>query len=90
MTPLPPARSSGVDHAEGASAARNPDVRMIDRQLRDEEDAAAVIAILTALAAAGGAPEPDPADRSVWGDPAHRLGLAPPSRVAWWASGLAR
>ncbi|WP_420122599.1 acyl-CoA carboxylase epsilon subunit [Nakamurella sp.] len=63
---------------------------MIDLRRRDEQDAATVIAILTALAAAGGEPEPDPADRSVWGDPAHRLRLAPASPVAWWASGLPR
>lgn len=97
MTPLPPATPSPtpaparVDHAEsGASAAQNPGFRMINTRKRDEEDAAAVIAILTALAAAGGDPEPEPATRSVWGDPEHRLGLAPASPVGWWASGLAR
>lgn len=56
----------------------------------DEEDAATVIAILTALAAAAGEPETEPATRSVWGDPAHRLGVAGPSRNGWWASGLPR
>ncbi|HEY5882562.1 MAG TPA: acyl-CoA carboxylase epsilon subunit [Nakamurella sp.] len=54
----------------------------------DDEDAAAVIAILTALAAASAADEPDPPTRSVWADPAHRLGLRPASASGWWASGL--
>lgn len=60
------------------------------RSSRDEEDAATVIAVLTALAAAAGEPVTEPTARSVWGDPAHRLGLAPASPVGWWASGLAR
>jgi hypothetical protein len=60
------------------------------RSRRDEEDAATVIAILTALAANGGGAEEVPAARSVWADPAHRFGLLSVSATGWWASGLAR
>ena len=95
MTPdlTPPARTpAGADHAEsGASAARHPAFGMITTGVRDDEDAATVIAILTALAgAAAGEPEAGPTARSVWGDPAHRLGQVPASPVGWWASGVAR
>jgi hypothetical protein len=55
----------------------------------EDEDAAAVVAILTALAASAD-PEPAPANRSVWADPAHRLGLSSASGVGWWSSGLPR
>ncbi|WP_395726257.1 acyl-CoA carboxylase epsilon subunit [Nakamurella sp.] len=70
---------------DGGAASARPATRR-----RDDEDAATVIAILTAIAAASNEPAPDPAARSVWGDPAHRLGLDPASPVGWWASGLAR
>lgn len=54
---------------------------------RDDADAATVIAILSALAAAAGTPGDEPAPRSVWADPAHRLGQRPAAH-GWWASGL--
>jgi hypothetical protein len=57
---------------------------------RDEQDAAVVIAVLAALAAG---PEPaatEPAPRSVWADPAHRLGVSAAGDHRWWASGLPR
>ncbi len=57
---------------------------------RDEQDAATVIAILTALPAASGSAPEQPAGRSVWADPAHRLGLGSVSATGWWASGLPR
>jgi len=55
---------------------------------RDDQDAATVIAILTALAAASPGADETPSDRSVWADPAHRLGVRSPSASGWWASGL--
>ena len=61
-----------------------------DETARDEEDAAVVIAVLAALAAAsahpGGNTTAGPA--SVWSDPAHRFGVRRPSAGSWWASGL--
>ncbi len=57
---------------------------------RDEPDAAVVIAVLAAVAAG---PEPaatEPAPRSVWADPAHRLGVSAAGDHRWWASGLPR
>jgi len=61
-----------------------------DETARDEEDAAVVIAVLAALAAAsahpGGNATAGPA--SVWSDPAHRFGVRRPSAGGWWASGL--
>jgi len=56
--------------------------------MRDDADAATVIAILTALTAASRGADEGPATRSVWADPAHRLGLRSPSASGWWASGL--
>jgi hypothetical protein len=57
----------------------------------DDDDAAVVVALLTALAAST---EPDAVPeqtrRSVWADPSHRLGLQSPSASGWWASGLPR
>ena len=61
-----------------------------DETARDEEDAAVVIAVLAALAAAsahpGGNATAGPA--SVWSDPAHRFGVRRPYAGSWWASGL--
>jgi len=50
-----------------------------------DEDAAVVVAVITALAA--GRAEETPAVRSVWADPAGRLGRAQPGPHTWWASG---
>jgi galactitol-specific phosphotransferase system IIB component len=88
--------STVVDHAVDVVLARqsntycmiNTDVGRISR--RNDEDAAAVVAVLTTLAAASAADEPETAPRSVWADPAHRLGLRPASASGWWASGLPR
>jgi len=57
---------------------------------RDDDDAAAAAVVLTLLA--GQTPNvAEPAERTVWGDPAHRLRLTPaPSATAWWSSGLPR
>jgi hypothetical protein len=63
---------------------------MSEASRRDDEDVATVIAILTALAAAAGTPEDEPAPRSVWADPAHRLGVSAASANGWWASGMPR
>ena len=56
-----------------------------------DDDAAAVLAVLFAIA---GATEPTPEAAqapSIWGDPAHRIGGRPaPSATAWWASGMPR
>ena len=54
-----------------------------------DEDAAAVIAIVTALAAACENPEPE-RPTSVWADPAYRFGLRSTGPLGWWSSGLAR
>ncbi|WP_353648289.1 acyl-CoA carboxylase epsilon subunit [Nakamurella sp. A5-74] len=56
---------------------------------RDLEDAAAVIAVITALAAHAAVPQQE-SPRSVWGTPAHRLGALAPGRHTWWSSGAAR
>lgn len=77
-------------------SSANPDpVRSANpRPVRDvsrrDDDAATVIAILTAIAAASYESVPEPVDRSVWADPAHRLGLSSASPTGWWASGLPR
>ncbi len=49
---------------------------------RDDEDAAAVIAILTLLSSDGAAVVTGAT--SAWGDPAYALGV----RNSWWAAGL--
>ena len=55
---------------------------------RDEEDAAVVI---TLLASMNRTPEPTPAERTFWGNPAFDVGPVSPQREhAWWASGLPR
>lgn len=75
------------EHAERAERAE----RVSRGAVRDDEDAATVIAILTALAAAATEPDEEPAPaRSVWADPAHRLGLRALAPTGWWASGLPR
>ena len=58
---------------------------------RDDEDAAAVLAVLAAIAGATDRTPDAPEAQSIWGDPAHRIGIAPaPSATAWWASGMPR
>ncbi|HEY4993720.1 MAG TPA: acyl-CoA carboxylase epsilon subunit [Nakamurella sp.] len=58
----------------------------------DEDDAAALLAVLLVISAS--APDHGPETigaHSVWGEPAHRLGLrSRPSASGWWASGLPR
>lgn len=56
---------------------------------RDLEDAAAVIAVISTLAATAVVPQSE-SPRSVWGSPAHRLGSLEPGRHTWWSSGAAR
>jgi hypothetical protein len=57
---------------------------------RDDEDAAAVLAALFAIAGTAEVPQ-EPNARSVWGDPAHRTERdRRPSATAWWASGMPR
>ncbi len=51
--------------------------------------------MLAVLFAIAGATEPHARSTasapSIWGDPAHRIGVAPaPSATAWWASGMPR
>ena len=58
---------------------------------RDDEDAAAVLAVLFAITAAPETASQEPRARSIWGDPAHRIGTPPhPSATVWWASGMPR
>lgn len=57
---------------------------------RDEQDAAVVIAVLAALAAGPEAAATEPTPRSIWADPAHRLGVGAAGDHRWWASGLPR
>ncbi len=55
-----------------------------ERDRRDEEDAALIIALLSV------AVEPPPvaaSSRALWGDPARILRQPAPSRTGWWASG---
>jgi len=55
--------------------------------VHDDEDAAVVLAILAALAASSENGRQS-APASVWGQPAHRLGVRRPSAAQWWSSGL--
>ena len=98
MTPASPETpaSTEVDHGalprEKRRVAEIVGVSVTERHDQlgvrvDDEDAAAVIAVLTALAASTDT-ESEAAARSVWADPAHRLGLRPASASGWWASGL--
>lgn len=56
---------------------------------RDLDDAVAVIAVITALAANTAAPQAE-SPRSEWGSPAHRLAAQQPGPHTWWSSGAAR
>jgi len=57
---------------------------------RDDEDAAVVVTILTAIAARAATAGSGPATpRACWGDPRFRIAPATPGPHAWWASGLA-
>ena len=63
---------------------------MSPESTRDDEDAAAVLAVLVAIASTSEAP-PEPHAPSIWGTPAHRIGATiHPSATAWWASGMPR
>ncbi|WP_029138187.1 acyl-CoA carboxylase subunit epsilon [Nakamurella lactea] len=62
--------------------------RKLAGRRRDDEDAAAVVAVLTLLSGSG--PEPAEQPRDLWGSPAHRLGLPELGPHAWWASGVRR
>jgi Acyl-CoA carboxylase epsilon subunit len=56
-----------------------------------EEDAAVVIAILTALTAGAVPSSGRSGPASVWADPAHMLrSRLSPGKGSWWASGLPR
>ncbi|MDQ6657802.1 MAG: acyl-CoA carboxylase subunit epsilon [Actinomycetota bacterium] len=56
---------------------------------RDDEDVAAVIAVLAAIAS--GTAEPVAAQgRSPWAAPTHRLAAPQPGPRSWWASGQPR
>jgi len=58
---------------------------------RDDQDAAAVLAVLFAIAGSSVTqPKARPAP-SVWADPGHRIGRAErASASGWWASGMPR
>lgn len=62
---------------------------MTDRGIEQDEDVAAVIAVITALAAGGVEPE-TPGQTSVWADPSFRLGVRSTGPLSWWTSGLPR
>ena len=67
--------------------SRRPELEA-GRRRRDEDDAAVVLTLLAALTRL---PEPTPAPRTFWGDPAFTVGPMHPQREhAWWASGLPR
>ena len=56
-----------------------------------EEDAAVVIAILTALTAGSAASVERSGPASIWADPGHMLRTRlSPGNGSWWASGLPR
>jgi hypothetical protein len=58
---------------------------------RDDEDAAVVVTILTAIARSAAAVSPEPVrPQSFWGSPAFRIADAAPGPRSWWASGLPR
>ncbi|MTD14165.1 acyl-CoA carboxylase subunit epsilon [Nakamurella sp. YIM 132087] len=54
-----------------------------------DEDAAVVLAVVNAVLAGAGEPEPV-APRSVWSDPSFRRGRPAPGPLTWWASGSRR
>ncbi len=58
---------------------------------RNDQDAATVLAIVLALAAQDVAEAlRAPGQRTIWSDPAYRLGTPQPSPTGWWASAMPR
>jgi hypothetical protein len=58
---------------------------------RDNQDAAAVLAVLLAIAGSSVTQREIPHAPSIWGDPAYRISRQPgPAAAAWWASGMPR
>ncbi|HYN73668.1 MAG TPA: acyl-CoA carboxylase subunit epsilon [Nakamurella sp.] len=85
--------ASAASTNDTASAA-NPDDTQPGSQGKSrtsEEDAAVVIAILTALTAGAVPSSGRSGPASVWADPAHMLRTRlSPGMGSWWASGLPR
>jgi len=58
---------------------------------REDEEAAAVLAVVAALAGASAPAVRPAAPSSIWADPVHLLADRPePSATGWWASGMPR
>lgn len=58
---------------------------------RNDHDAATVLAVVLALSSHDSArPAEAPGQRTIWSDPAHRLGIPSPSPTGWWASAMPR
>ena len=58
---------------------------------RNDHDAATVLAIVLALSSQGGAEAVEAqVRRTIWSDPANRLGIRQPSPTGWWASAMPR
>jgi hypothetical protein len=57
----------------------------------DDQDAAAVLAVLLAIAGSSVTQREIPQAPSIWGDTAYRISRRPgPAAAAWWASGMPR
>lgn len=75
--------------SEEESAGQRPLLRVV-RGNPDDEELAALTTVVAGLAARPGEPEQN-TRRSLWSDPAHRLGVSPrPGVGAWKASALPR
>jgi hypothetical protein len=81
-----PASADGSSPAEPESAGGSQ-----GKSRTSEEDAAVVIAILTALTAGSAASVERSGPASIWADPGHMLRTRlSPGNGSWWASGLPR
>ena len=86
------ASTDGAVSLDAASSAEpEPATESQGKSRTSEEDAAVVIAILTALTAGAAPPGGQSGPASVWADPAHMLrARLSPGMGSWWASGLPR
>jgi len=86
------ASTDGAVSLDAASSAEpEPATESQGQSRTSEEDAAVVIAILTALTAGAAPPGGQSGPASIWADPGHMLRTRlSPGNGSWWASGLPR
>ena len=86
------ASTDGAVSLDAASSAEpEPATESQGKSRTSEEDAAVVIAILTALTAGAAPPSGQSGPASIWADPGHMLRTRlSPGNGSWWASGLPR